>query len=314
MTSATPWVYFFSKFTPEALVLEALLICALFCAYAAYWVLKKRKQGAAGAEIPGTVVKTYLNELITDAEQLRMQLFGLLSASGIAIPHGIAPQPIASASSQAAPQPVAAPAPRASTTVVQDPELLAKLAALESRMSEQTRAMETIVSEKIKLEKELATAKTATAPVSGGVDPTVVVQLQDKIKLLEAKLAEYSVIEDDLANLKRLQQENTQLKAAIGGKGVETPTAAAPAAATTPAPAPTPSPAPAPAASAPSADAAFEGLVDTLEETLQPAADPLAEPAAPAEAPSAEPAAAAPAASEKSDADLVAEFEKMLNG
>ncbi|MEK7692360.1 MAG: hypothetical protein AAB425_15200, partial [Bdellovibrionota bacterium] len=60
--------------------------------------------------------------------------------------------------------------------------------------------------------------------------------LMDKIKSLEDRLAEYSVIEDDLANLKRLQQENTQLRGELdalkaGGGGAGAGVAAAAAAA-----------------------------------------------------------------------------------
>jgi hypothetical protein len=141
----------------------------------------------------------------------------------------------------------------------------------------------------------------------------------DKIAKLESKLAEYEVIEDDLANLKRYHQENKLLRAQLeaAGKGhpvaavaaEPTHAAAAPAQATA---APTPAAAPAPAAAAaptpppPPAEAAsplaaaeenlsqeqaaqsFEGLVDKVEESL-------AKPATPAGASVVDPAAVAKA-------------------
>ncbi|MEK6578430.1 MAG: hypothetical protein AABZ55_04320, partial [Bdellovibrionota bacterium] len=244
-----------------------------------------------------------------------------------------------------------------------DPQVLKKLATLEEKMAEQTAALERLFADRSNIEKELAAARAAggaiaaetksAAPVSSGgpnsADAATIKSLQTKIDELEGKLAEYSVIEDDLANLKKLQQENLALKAQMGGKSptAETPavesalvTAAASAAtsisgsaalaATPPA---------APAASSPSSEPTpqFENLVDQVEQSLKPGATPTVAPAsieataaAPAPAPkvpeptlvsveavpspSASTTPAAGGSIETSDADLVAEFEKMLNG
>src|SRR5689334_1837126 len=122
MSTSVSWVYLFSKFTPEALLFEALLIFILFGSYASFWILKKRRFGAIDNEVPASVVKTYLNELIVDAEQMRTQLFGLLSASGhiSALPHDSGPSL----------------APKTGTAVA-DPDLQRKFAALEAKMAEQ---------------------------------------------------------------------------------------------------------------------------------------------------------------------------------
>src|SRR4051794_22154445 len=76
------WIYVFAQFTPEALLFEALVIFFLICGYTTFWVLKKRRYGVIESALPAGPVKSYLNELIGNAEQLRIQLFGLLSASG----------------------------------------------------------------------------------------------------------------------------------------------------------------------------------------------------------------------------------------
>src|SRR5690348_11974863 len=81
----TSWVYLLSQFTPEALLFEALLIFLLGCGYATFWILKKRRFGMGDSDLPSGPVKVYLNELIGNAEQLRAQLFGLLSSSEGAI-------------------------------------------------------------------------------------------------------------------------------------------------------------------------------------------------------------------------------------
>jgi len=316
----TSWVYIFSKFTQEVLLFEALLICVLCAGYTAYWVLHKRRLGVAANAVPAGVIKGYLSELIVDAEKLRAQLFGLLKSNGIQITADV------QANVEAMQQiPIAA---------IDNPDLAKRIAELEAQIDAQAKAMTLLTSEKDRIEKELATAKAASKNLQGaGASGAVVNELQTKIKALEGKLAEYSVIEDDLANLKRLQQENAQLKTALGGKGIpvpetpapiaEAPVAAPAAAAPTPtseadaaldavaalAPAPAAA-APTPAAAAPT-DALFEGLVDQVEQTLQ---QPAAATAAPAAAPdAAAPANAEPKVPGQNDADLVAEFEKMLN-
>jgi hypothetical protein len=379
------WVYVFSRFTPEALLFEALIISLLCASYAAFWVLRKRKLGVLrnmGAEAPAGVVKAVLTELIFDAEQLHAQLFGLIAgheatAAGATYRSHAMIRPL-----------TGAPSPSAAALAA-DPDVMNKIAALEAKMIEQTKATEAVLADKTRLEKELAALKAGHPGAAAGGETG---KLQEKMQILEAKLAEYSVIEDDLANLKRLQQENAQLKAQLGGKtpaagataagSAKNAATAAPAAAIEEVAAPaiaevspfdalasaeTPteiSEVPQEAASATpldevpteaaaqpaaaieeiaqpmsiaepttpesianaTADPNFEGLVDQVEQSL---AEPVA---ASATAPSGAttgieevPVAAAASAAgagksaktqtpaEKSDADLVAEFEKMLN-
>lgn len=368
------WVYLFSKFTPEALLFEALFICILGALYTAFFVLRKRRLGSFETTIPVGVVKVYLNELIGDAERLRAQLFGLLSAQGVPVPLPSGAQGVAAA-------PIAATLPLAGVAGISDTNAATQFAALEAKLGEQAKAMEALVAEKTRIEKELGLLKSKTPSTGAGGDPGELAKLQDKIKVLEGRLAEYSVIEDDLANLKRLQQENAQLKAALGGKAPapapvsvsEAPAAAAAGAVATaaaeaapsqePAPEPPPEvaetlatdtapsePAPEPAAkiaaapegnpldavaqtvaveaapaeapaespSEPAAaettdNPAFEGLVDHVEQSLQQEGPPAGAEAAVAAV--AEPSTSSPpeATLEKTDEDLVAEFEKMLN-
>ncbi|MFL5815869.1 MAG: hypothetical protein ACJ763_20035 [Bdellovibrionia bacterium] len=266
------WIYILSKFTPEALLFEALLICVLVSSYAAFWVLRKRRFGAIEDEVPASVVKVYLNELIGEAEDMRTQLFGLLS--------GHAPRP----------RHAHADAHISSPSFVVSGDAAEKLTALEQKMAEQAAAMERIMSEKAKLEKELNDARANGAAAggasAGGED---VQKLQEKCQSLEARLAEYSVIEDDLANLKRLQQENAQLKTqlASGGAGA---TAAGPAVPATPA-----------ATAAPSTPAAAEPEAAPAPAEAAPAPAAEAAPATPAD-PEAAAAAAAVAAATAADA------------
>ncbi len=332
------WVYIYSQFTEEALLLEALILCVLSAIYLTFWILKKRKIGSANEQIPAALVQQYLNQLIGNAMLIRTQLFGLLASQGhdpaslqsLLGTGGASPIPGAGAMAGAA-----IPAAALGTAGASSPQLEAKFA-------EQMKVIETLKAEKAKVEQEVATLKmgggASAAPAAGGD-----AGLLEKIKALEARLAEYSVIEDDLANLKRLQQENAQLKAMAGG--APAPAAAAPAPAPAPvaaAPAPTPAPAaeaapapePAPEPAAPVAAAETAAPAAEAAPAPEPApvveaapAAPEPEPAAAATstppaaeaapaAPTPEPAATAAAAPPKpagGDDDLVAEFEKMLN-
>lgn len=154
----------------------------------------------------------------------------------------------------------------AAVQVANDPKLLADLQSLKASLSEK--------------DAEIERLKSATPAATGGPD------LSGKVKELEAKLAEYQILEDDIADLTRYKKENEQLKAQLAGQGSAAPTAEP----VTPAPE-TPAPsAPVEAAAAAPAEA--------------PAEPP---PVAPApEAAQAAPATPAPA---MPGPDLVAEFQ-----
>jgi hypothetical protein len=307
------WIYLFAKFTPEALLFEAFAIFLLCCGYTAFWVLRKRRFGSVEDELPSGPVRVYLNELIANAEQLRLQLFGLLGG----------------------------PAHLMGSLGGVDPTQ--KLKGLEEKMSQQAKALEALASEKAKMESELASARannqiSAPSGGGGGGDTSA---LEARIKELESRLAEYAVIEDDLANLKRLQQENAQLKASLEGKGVSAPVSSAPP----PEPAPTPEPVAAPPPEAPAEPSmqtedlsqpaaesvassdeqkdAFADLASQVENSLPSSPEETIEPSAPSAesnppSPVETPPEAAPAPEQKAgdpnsiEADLVAEFEKML--
>ncbi|MCM2280271.1 MAG: hypothetical protein NDI61_00335 [Bdellovibrionaceae bacterium] len=66
------------------------------------------------------------------------------------------------------------------------------------------------------LQAALAEAKTqaSAAPATGG-DALVSLEAQNKIRDLEARLAEYSIIEDDIADLSLYKEENQRLKAEL---------------------------------------------------------------------------------------------------
>jgi hypothetical protein len=83
------FIYLYSKFTEELLLLGAAAIFTLLALYCYEWVIKKRRLGAARNQIPAAMVKVYLNQLINEAQFVRTQLFGLVNGmppEGITLP------------------------------------------------------------------------------------------------------------------------------------------------------------------------------------------------------------------------------------
>jgi len=129
---------------------------------------------------------------------------------------------------------------------------------------------------------------------------------------IEAALsrARYEIIEDELANLKRLQQENEQLKKSLaelqGG-------APAPAAAAAPEPEEEPAPVEEPVAEevAPAEDTSGEDLMAQMAAAMNDPA-PAEEPAVEAAGGDEELGVPANQGQQKSAEELLSEFEKML--
>lgn len=353
-------LYFFNKFSQEAMFLELLCIGLVSASWFLYYLIRRRRYGVATQHIPDNVVRALLAELLSQTQGFKNQLFGESFS-----------MPASSASTQLGTLTAAhAGASAGSHADAGGPDaalLKNQLLAALTKQEELGKAAAQLQADKTALEQKLA--QMAAAGAAGAAAPAAAAggpadsDLLDKIAKLEAKLAEYAVIEDDLANLKKYQQENKQLKdqlASQGGSAAPTVTASAPAAeapASEPAPVPPPSepvaeaapvaaetapasePTPPPAAE-PAAEPAsplaaaeavvqeqaaaqnFETLVDKVEESLQPApegasaSDPQAAAkaqTAPAAADTTAAAVPAKSAADKSDADLLQEFEKMLN-
>jgi hypothetical protein len=374
------FIYFYAKFTEEFLLLGAAGIFTLLSVYCYHWVIKKRRLGAARDLVPAGMVKVYLNQLIDEAQFVRTQLFGLIGggpAQNLADFEGIFARN--TTTSSPTPPPRAAASGEAPAGIPND--LLERLHALEDQLSEKEGMVVNINVEKSKLLEEIEHLKQnqnaiqLTSGSAGNND-----ELVKKVKTLEQRLEEYSLFEDDLANLKRLQQENSQLKKRIEEIAPAPAVDAAPEAKATPGAgldqsaidallngvSPTPpeekiaaekaaaaapvveadadqaaidalvaaSQAPtvaeetpavaAPKAAAPAGDD-FEKLVDSVEDSLEQkktaaaASTPERAPKAPAPSPVA--AASAPkteapsveALAEKSDEELLKEFENLLN-
>lgn len=321
---------FFTKFSDELLSAQIALL-SFSLALGVYWMLIRKKKRESAEWVPAALVKAYLDRMRADERETRARLFG---------------------EEYAAPSAAAAPVAHGhATTVTQvvsnDPALQkeiealrAQLAQSDSRAMEFDRTMNGLKAEKAALEQKLkdAAANPAAGAAAAGPDPKVMQELED----LRARIQEYDVVSEEIANIKILQKENEKLKARVGeleagGAKVAAAPAAAPAAAE-PAktvaaekaePAPltvvsggkaeaAPAAAPAPAAAAPAATPA-PAAAETNTNVLAPVTPSVETPAA-APAPAA--AAAAPAtdaaaagaekSSKQKEEELLSEFEKML--
>ncbi|MBS1960021.1 MAG: hypothetical protein JST80_11145 [Bdellovibrionales bacterium] len=399
------FIYFYSKFTEEFLLLGGAGIFTLLSAYCYHWVIKRRRLGAARSQVPSGVVKAYLNQLINEAQFVRTQLFGLLGNEAIdpnkiqnlfalrGAEAGVAPAADGSVPFNVTSETVSTGASFSGAPGGGVPgDLFERLKALEGQLVQKETLVVNINVEKTRLLEEIENLKQNqkalqnSNAMSAGQD-----ELLKKIKNLEERLEEYALFEDDLANLKRLQQENNTLKKRLEDNGMNAtviPASAAEPVVETVIPGDGPSPkeekqtieaakksttsldkktidtlldgespiataepkieptvAPKAAVAAGKEDN-FEKLVDSVENSLgakpgvpgptltavpSPATEATAKPEAKAAAPSpaaekaasAAPASAAPASaaptvnaspvSEKSDEELLKEFENLLN-
>lgn len=293
---------FLTKFSDELLSAQ-IAVLSFSMALGIYWMLIRRKKRETAEWVPAALVRAYLDRMRTDERETRARLFGE--------EFNYAPGPVGDVA-QTLTAAVNTGSPQIRTVMTQDPALLKEIEALRSQLStadsramEFDRTMNGLRAEKTALDQKLkdALAAAAAAPAGGAAaNPAAAKELDD----LREKLREYEVIEDDLANLKKFQKENEQLKQRVaqleGGAAAPAPAAAAPAPApVAAAPAPVPAPAPAPVAAAPAPAPAPAPSGESNTNVLAPVT-PTVDTGAPAEAKS----------SKQKEEELLSEFEKML--
>lgn len=309
-----------SETPDEVLMLSFSLLSLVGIILVAYWFHNRRKLHQLSHQIPASVVKNYLDSIIQNSSALKSSLFrggGLDMGEGIPsvmplgdLPRGNVSLSSGGASSEELNQKLAEIATL--TKRVSDKELMirqleAKLKELSenapsSSGEDHSEEIGILKSEVKRLQAELEKAK-AAKPAVGGNNSELEAQLssvtQERDELKE-RLMEYEIIEEDLANLKRLQQENEQLKNQLAGLG-------APAAKAAPA---QPAAAPEPAVEENSGE--DSGDDDDLEAAMAAAITESEKPKAAAPAP--EPAAEPAAAQDEEEEDLEAAMAAAIGG
>jgi len=325
-----------SQFADDTAFILFWFALVLLVVIIAYWFYNRRKFHSLRHQIPASVVKNYLDSIIQNSTALKSSLFrggGLDVGGGVpsVVPLSDLPMGHSVSGSGISQEELNQKNAQISMLNGQLAEKRQTVADLEAKVrdlmsrpmgggdsGEGTKILQNEIASLQKklqaMEAELASAKAG----GGGGNPDAERQLTEVTKErdeLKERLMEYEIIEEDLANLKRLQQENEQLKKSLAAQGGAPVAAAAAVAAPKAAPAAAPAPAPEPepeAAAEPEED--LEAAMAAAIAETKPA--PKAAPApAPAPAPAAKEAAADVPTNEgeqKSAEELLSEFEKML--
>jgi len=299
-----------TKFTDETITIFGLLLLLTTILLVVYWLYNRKKFRELQHEIPASVVKNYLDSIIQNSNSLKSSLFrggGLDIGTGIpsVVPVGDLPASssigIGSGAEEISQKnaEISMLKQNLNDRTKQITDLEKQLSEMASGKGADVESIRKELNEKQAKVRELEAALNEAKKSSGGD-----AQLQSQLNVvtnerneLRERLKEYEIIEEDLANLKRLQQENEQLKAELAALKKGGPAAATPAAA--PVPAPTPAPAPV----EPEVDLEAEmaaAIADSKKSSPPPAA-----PAPEEEVPQMD-------GEQKSAEELLSEFEKML--
>ena len=301
-----------TKFTDETITVFSLLLLVTMVGIIIYWFYNRKKFHQLSHEIPASVVKNYLDSIIQNSNSLKSSLFrggGLDMGNGIpsVVPVGDLPSSmnigVGSGSEEVS-------------------QKNAEIAALHQKLNDRQRQLQDLEktiqdlsagkglgAESEILKKDLAQAQQrvrdleaqlAEAMTRAGGDPNLqkeLASITSERNEIRERLKEYAIIEEDLANLKRLQQENDQLKAELAAlkKGAAPVVAAAAVAA--------------PIAAPPAEEEDLEAMMAQAIADSKPAAPAAKAPqvldVASDEAPIEE-------VEQKSAEELLSEFEKML--
>ncbi|MDD0854068.1 hypothetical protein HBN50_13225 [Halobacteriovorax sp. GB3] len=272
---------------------ETLIISIVFLVFIAvllivYWFYNRRKFQELRHEIPAHVVKNYLDSIIQNSNSLKSSLF---RGGGLDVSEGIPSVVPVSDLPQSGVQVGGASTEELNQKNAQIAKLNEDLAAkqhlindLEKRLADLANAsgageeVAILQSEISNLQARLADKDKqlaeASANAGGGEDAALKQQLAEVTEerdRLKEQLQEYSIIEDDLANVKKLQQENEQLKKeleALKAGGAAPAPVAEPVPEPAPEPEPTPEPEPEPQAVAePTPAPAEEAIPDEVADS-----------------------------------------------
>lgn len=218
-------INYFDKFGPELLVIQFGFLVILSTLFLWLWFSNRRKYHNLKHAIPANVVKSYLDSIIQNSTSLKSQLFRGGGLDVGAVPSVMPLQGLSGGDSIAL-----SGAP--STALLEElNQKKAQVAALEAQLSASQNAQREVEARLAQSQSGLTASEAkireleallAQARSSGGGDEALKAELQLVTKErneIRDRLKEFEIISDDLANLKRLQQENEQLKRSLAAQG-----------------------------------------------------------------------------------------------
>lgn len=215
---------------PELLLIQVGFLIILATMFLWLWFHNRKKYHNLKHAIPADIVKSYLDSIIMNSTSLKSQLFRGGGLDVGSVPSVMPLHNLVGGESLAV-----SGAP--STALLEElNQKKAQIAALEAQVSNSqgvktelenklgsTQSGLSSAESKIKeLESLLAKARAGGSNSGGGGDETLKAELNMVTKErddLRDRLKEFEIIADDLANLKRLQQENEQLKKSLAAQG-----------------------------------------------------------------------------------------------
>lgn len=229
-------INYMDKFGPELLVIQFGFLVILSTLFLWLWFSNRRKYHNLKHAIPANVVKTYLDSIIQNSTALKSSLF---RGGGMEL-NGSVPSVMPLTSLTGGENLAVNGAP--STALLEEiNEKKARIASLEAQLASSQNAQKEIEADLHKSKGNLNTAEMrikeleallAQAPGSSSdnimSDPALKQEMATLTKERDEyrdRLREFEIISDDLANLKRLQQENEQLKRSLAAQGGSIPAA-----------------------------------------------------------------------------------------
>ena len=187
------------EFTEELIFVQVGLLSFFTSCYFLIYILPKRRKHSP-AWVSGAVVKNYLNEIRDREVALRQELFGEDDLAALKEPAVLKEL-----------EAVRVQLGAADSRIAEKDKTIAELRADQGGNGAEALAKAQVDWNKkeAELEKRLADAlANAGASTGDGGNP----ELERQVRQMRARLDEYGVIEDDLANLKKYQTENKKLR------------------------------------------------------------------------------------------------------
>jgi hypothetical protein len=209
----------------DIIVIQVGFLCIVISIFVWLWNANRKKYNNLKHAIPADVVKSYLDSIIMNSTSLKSQLFrgGGLEVGGV--PSVLPLQHLTGGEGLAiSGAPSTALLEELNQKKAQIAALEAQLASLQNSHREiegkLTHSQTSLSSAELKI-RELE-ALLAQSRESGGGDSVLkseIAMVSKERDELRDRLKEFEIIADDLANLKRLQQENQQLKRSLAAQG-----------------------------------------------------------------------------------------------